>query len=556
MNLSAGQDTLTLLPVGGLGAIGMNCMLLGYGDVFFILDCGVKFAGPMEPGVDLLLPNLEVLDGLGDRLKAIILTHGHEDHIGAVPFVAERYQLPVYGTPFTLGLVAEKFKERGVGEHLTLNTIGPDKPLQLEGFHFDFLRVTHSIPDCVSLAITTPIGRVLFTGDFKIDRDMQGGHAFDREGFEKLGREGVLLMMSDSTNAEVNGWTGSELAVQDDLTQIISNHDGRVLIGLFSSNLYRVAALMAIAKETGRKVLLLGRSLERYTRIGRQKTDLYLDSKAQIGIEDLPAYHDREVLILCTGSQGEIRAALPRIAAGTHPKVPVHPTDLAILSARKIPGNEIGVYQMIDDFCRAGIEVIHRPLDLKIHASGHARRDELSTLLSWVKPRFFLPVHGNRAFMTAHAGLAEAAGVEQTLVVENGAVIQVDNEEMRHVDQLPCAPWMLDANHLGDGRSLAIPERIKLSLVGLISVSVALPAQGSKRQPQVIVQSLGIFNERGDYCQRLQDELMDLVTSRAVSRQRHESLHETIRLFTRRFFRARTGRKPVIIVSLHRAEDT
>jgi len=538
-------DHLTLLPLGGLGTIGMNNMLLSCGGDTLLLDSGVAFPGPREPGVDLVLPALDVLAQWAGSLRAIVLTHGHEDHIGAVPFVLARHNVPVYGTRFTLALVHEKLVEHGLAGRAQLREVAPGDRVTIGCFEVGFLRVTHSLPDCVSLRIGTPLGRVLFTGDFKLDDGLPDGTKVDEQGFRALGDEGVLLMMSDSTNAESTGWTRSEAEVGEHLAEQISKCRGRVLVGLFSSNLYRVRAVVEAARASGRYAALLGRSLGRYHQVASRTTRLDIRPSDLIEARDIDLYDDDELVLLCTGSQGEVRSTLRRIASGRHPHVRVHEGDTLLMSARRIPGNERTIYDMLDDFTRQGVEIVHPGMIPEIHASGHARQDELRTMLEWVRPRFFVPVHGTHAFMRKHASIARDVGVEQTLVIENGQQLRVDADRLTVCKVLDCTPWLADGNTQGSAADLDIRGRLELMHEGVVAVAVSRSDSGDG---VIRIRACGVA-----MTDAVEDGLVRDLREwmRGLGTQVEEDwFAEEVRRRTRRYFKRALGKRPVALVSV------
>ncbi len=538
------KDRVEFLPLGGLGVIGMNNMLMKCGDTSVLLDSGVMFPSPEQPGVDLVLPNLDLLGREAPQLDAIVLTHGHEDHIGAVPYVLARHNVPVYGGRFTLALVHEKLVEHGLSGRAQLIEVAPGQNITIGCFRFGFLRVTHSIPDCMSLAIETPVGRVLFTGDFKIDRALPDGTRFDEDGFRKLGDDGVLLMMSDSTNAENPGWTRSEGEVAKALVEAISKAPGRVLVGLFSSNLYRVKAVVNAARESGRYCALFGRSLDRYRRVAAKNTRLDIRGADLIDQRDIDLYDDDELVMICTGSQGEMRATLRRVASGTHNHIRLRPTDTLLLSSRRIPGNERPIYEMVDDFARLGAAIVHPGMEPTLHASGHARADELGALISWVRPKFFVPVHGTHAFMKQHAAIAEANGVGSTVVVENGQRFQLTTDGITITGEVNAHPWYADGKIQGDDVTLGLKGRRELMRQGCVAVAARF--NGKNNHVQVTTTGLAATDE---LCEQLADELGRFMDE-TKGRPDPTWLSEELRRRARRFFKRTIGKRPVAMVLL------
>ena len=536
--------SLTLLPLGGVGRIGMNAMLLGCGDDFLLLDCGVMFPEADQIGIDVVLPSLDVLGQYKKRIRAIVCTHGHEDHIGALPYVLRVLQVPVYATRFTAALIQHKLHEHALDADL--HVIGPGKPVQIGPFNLDFLRVTHSIPDCVSLAIRTPVGNVLFTGDFKIEAELRDGTTFDADGFQAFGKEGVLLMMADSTNAEVPGWSDSEANVAEALKRAFADCPGRVLVGLFASNVYRLHAVIDAARENGRYTAFLGRSLDNYVRAANSFSDMPFDEEDLIDIKEIDKYDDDEVCIVCTGSQGEPRAALARVANGTHPIVSVKPRDTVLMSSRQIPGNERRIHQMLNDFARRGAHIVYERNNRAIHASGHAYADELSQLLDWVQPKFFVPVHGEYMFLQRHADLALAAGVQQVLLIENGTLLEVHPDGIRSGDVVECPPWYADGTVVGDADSLELKSRGQLSWNGVIALTLALRRVGKRVAGKAHVKPFGVYQAQGQLTEELEHAmntwLADLDATLPSSVIEGQAMQQ-VRKFCKRF----TTRKPVVL---------
>lgn len=542
--IRAPAGKITMLPLGGLGAIGMNNMLIGCDGHWLMLDAGVMFPDKRCPGIDLVLPSLDVLDRLEGEFHGVVLTHGHEDHIGSLPFVRKRHDVRIWGTRFTLGLVRARFAEHDLDVSCLRETT-PGEHLKLGPFDIDFLRVTHSIPDCVSLAIRTPVGNVLFTGDFKIDAGLPCGTRFDEAGYRAFGDEGVLLLLADSTNIQRNGRTISEEVVAGGLREAIAEAPGRVFIGLFSSNLYRLHSVLAAARATGRKVCLLGRSLHKYLQVASEWGGNLDFSGPFVSESALGSYEDHELLFVCTGTQGEPRAALGRIANGMH-RVKVHNEDTLLLSSRAIPGNLREIHEMIDGFTRAGAHVFHRNPPWPIHASGHAARDELEDVLRWVRPKIFAPVHGTRTFLEDHADLGEDCGVKRVCVFENGDLLQVDQDGAQVLDKIPLEAWYYDGMHVGTRETLGVRQRADLAWHGAIAVSVSMGDEPT----QVRLDTRGVFTDGG----RLESELKETIVPYLDRLEilDNDALREEVRLFTRRFFKRATGKKPQVMASLFR----
>jgi ribonuclease J len=538
------------LPLGGVGRIGMNAMMLGYGEDRVLLDCGVMFPDEEQFGVDLVIPSLDVLGRYKSQIRAIVITHGHEDHIGALPFVLKVLDVPVYATRFTAGLIQHKLREHGLVDKVDLRLIHPDRRVQIGPFDFGFLRVTHSIPDCVSLAIRTPVGNVVFTGDFKIEEGLRDGTVFDSPGFQAFGDEGVLLLMSDSTNSEVPGWSGSESGVSIALAAEMEKCQGRVLIALFASNLYRMHTIIDAARETGRYVVLMGRSLHTYMDCANSFTAMPFDPGDIIESKDMGKYDDDELCIICTGSQAEPRAALGRAASGNHPELSIKPTDTVMISARQIPGNERRIYGMFNELARRGAHVVSQRNNRAIHVSGHAYSDEQKAVLQWVRPKFFYPVHGEYTFLQRHADLGKTCGVERTVVAENGQALHVYKDRIEVRELVDVQPWYTDGAVVGDAESLELKARQRLAWNGTVAVTLLLKRQGDNVTGKALVQPYGIYQGQGQLTTELATALDRWIGS-LDARTPAATLEEQLRAAVRKFVRRYTTRKPVVLPFIH-----
>jgi len=533
---------VTILPVGGLGAIGMNCMLIGVGEDMILVDCGAMVPGKREPGVASVLPDFDLLLAHRGRLRAIVLTHGHEDHIGALPWLLRHVDAPVNGSRFTLGLLADKLSYAKVEAAGGLHRIEARQRVVIGALAVQFFQVTHSIPDAFALAIDTPAGRVVHTGDFRLDPNPAHGTPSDESGLRALGDDGVLLMMSDSTNATVSGHTRSEAEVARAIGDVIKAAPGRVLVGMFSSNVARGAAVLRAARAAGRKVATAGRSMQRYLEVARKHADLNVGQVRDADHLPSARVDDERLVILCTGSQGERRGALRRIALGEHPTIQIRPDDTLVLSARAIPGNEVEVRQLSDDFLRAGARVIHGGLNPAIHGSGHAAEEELRTMLSWLRPRFFLPLHGTVEFMLRHAALAREHGVSETLLARNGQRLVVSSGGFSIAETMPWRPWYAVGEVIGDEATAGLRQRRALSWQGVLAV-VATRRGGSW---QVAVQAQGVVFGEGDGVADLQATLERALRSRARV-QDEESIATILRQRSRRYVKAISRQRPEVL---------
>src|SRR6266849_7273092 len=407
---------LQIIPLGGLGEFGMNSMAIRYGDDILVVDAGMMFPDAELMGVDIVIPDFAYLEQNAGHVRGVILTHGHEDHIGAIPFLLSQISVPVYGTAFTLALVERRLEEHEMLEEVKLNRIKPGETLQLGPFAIEFIHVTHSIVSCVALAITTPLGVILHTGDYKVDPTPTDNELFDLHTLAEYGKRGVLLLMSDSTNVDRPGYTESERAVRPRLEDIFYRAERRIVISCFSSSIHRLQQILDISADYGRKVAFLGRSMLNVTEIAHTLGLLTVPDGILLRPQDIMQTEPGKVVVVASGTQGEPMSALSRVAVDNHKNLSVQPGDTVVLSARIIPGNEKGIYRMINHFAKRGAEMVYGSMNPPVHVSGHGSAEELKLVLNLVRPRYFLPVHGEYRQLAKHASLAQhlrGAGLEE-----------------------------------------------------------------------------------------------------------------------------------------------
>jgi ribonuclease J len=538
---------LRLLPLGGLGEVGMNCMALEQRGEVLLVDCGVTF-DDRGLGVDVVHPDFSPIEKLGGNVVGVAVTHGHEDHIGALPYLLKRWDVPIWGPKYALGLVRERLGEHEVLAHARLVETHPREPFTLGSFRIEPVRVTHSIADATALAITTDEGVVIHSGDFKFDAAPPDGEQFDEERLRQLGDAGVTLLMSDSTNVDAEGPTGDEVAVGEVLERIVESARGAVVVAMFASNVHRMRLLGDIAKKTNRKLILLGRGVGTHARVARSTG--YLPWPEELvwpdtAVKELP--RDR-ILAIATGSQGEANAALARLARGEHPTMDVGPGDTVVLSARTIPGNEPEVHAILGSLIRRGVEVRSRLTDRGVHVSGHAHRPEQRRMIDLVRPRCFVPVHGTIHHLTRHAALAREAGVPEVAVVENGRVVEVAQDRLALGDTVPSGRV-----HVWAGREVpqtVIRERQILAEHGIVMAVVTVDAAGSAASVSLAIR--GVAHDEADLAEakgavRAAVAEVDAATDDAV-------VAEHARIAIRRTFSKARGTKPVTIVHVVRGE--
>lgn len=467
---------IRVIPLGGLDEIGKNHTVIEYGDEMIIIDCGLAFPDAEMLGIDLVIPDFSYVIKNKDKIKGIFITHGHEDHIGSLPYLLKKINVPVYGTGLTMGLVEGKLQEHGIAGLCSLNVVKPGDVIKVGGFTVEFIHVNHSIPDAAALAIRTELGTIFHTGDFKIDATPIDAEMIDIPRIAEIGKEGVLLMMSDSTNATKPGYTMSEKTVGRSFENLFSKAGKRrILIATFSSNIHRIQQIIDYAVQYKRKVAVVGRSMLNVVQIGMDLGYLSVPDGILINIGLINRYSDEELVIVTTGSQGEPMSALYRMAFSDHRKVEITPNDFIIISASPIPGNEKTVTKVVNELMKLGAEVVYEKM-YEVHVSGHACQEELKLMLSLVKPKFFMPVHGQQLHLRAHQELAYSVGMDKrnVLITEIGKVIEITRDSMKVVDSVESGSVMVDGLGVGDVGSIVLNDRKHLAEDGLIVVVMTI----------------------------------------------------------------------------------
>ena len=543
-------NMLEIVALGGLGEFGMNMLALTWGETTIVVDAGVMFPDPELLGVDRIIPDFTYLEQQG-RVAALILTHGHEDHIGAVPHVLPYVDGPVYGTAMTLALVELKLVEHGLDKR-QLVAVGPRDRVTVGPFEVEFIRVTHSIPDCVALAIHTPVGVVVHTGDFKIDQTPIDGEHFDLHRFAELGAAGVLALFADSTNIDRRGFTGSEREVVEAFEEIFTSTTGRLLVAAFSSSIYRMQILVDLAAQFDRKVAFIGRGMIRNSEIAQRLGYLRVPAGIQIRDSDVPTYPAQDVLCLTTGSQGEPLSALSRIAIDDHRFVKVGPDDTVVLSARAIPGNEKAIGRVMNHLARRGAEVVYEGIK-HVHVSGHGSEEELKLVLSLVRPRFFVPIHGEYRQLSQHARIAERvfAGRDprpEILLAEDGDLLQFLSDGARIAGKVPVGRVLIDGTLTGEVADEVLRDRRHLAEDGLVVPVVAINKQTGALEgvPDIITRGFVMEDQTllADGA-RLLGEAMEQAS--IEERTDQGLIKEKLRVELRRFLRKRSGRRPFVL---------
>ena len=471
------METVRIIPLGGLNEIGKNLTLIEYRNDIVIIDCGLTFPEDEMLGVDIVIPDTTYLMKNKNRIRGIVITHGHEDHIGALPYVLKKLDLPVYGTKLTLGLIENKLKEHQLSTE-NLKVITADDKIKLGAFEVEFIRVTHSIPDSVAVVVNTPLGKIIHTGDFKVDFTPIDGSNIDLYKFAKLGNEGVLALLADSTNVEREGSTMSEMMVGRTFDDIFRTAKQRIIVATFASNVHRVQQIINSSIKVGRKIAVSGRSMVNVVSVAKELGYLKMPDDALIDINELSNYADDKVTIITTGSQGEPMSALSRIAASEHRKITLKHDDLVIISATPIPGNEKTVSKVIDKLLKRGARVIYESL-ADIHVSGHACKEDLKLIHSLVKPKYFIPVHGEYRHLRKHTEVAYDLGMkkEDVFLINNGDVLSLSSKKGMIVDHVQSGQVLVDGLGVGDVGNIVLRDRRHLSEDGLIVVVVTISRQ-------------------------------------------------------------------------------
>jgi ribonuclease J len=544
------EPAIRLIPLGGLGEIGLNMMLLEFGDDLIAVDCGVMFPDDELPGIDHVIPDFSYALAKRAGFRALFLTHGHEDHIGAVGYLLREARVPVYGTPLTLALVGEKLREHGVLETADLRPFQPRDRIQVGPFTVSPIRVTHSIVDGIGLAIETPVGTVVHTGDFKLDPSPLDHHPPDYRMFAELGERGVLVLCSDSTNVDRPGHTRSELEVGEALAGRFERAPGRIIVATFASHIHRLQQILRLAERYGRRVALLGMSIEKNVRIASELGHLEIPEHVLLPLEELAGLPARRQVVLSTGSQGEPNSALALMAAGEHKAIQIEPGDLVILSSRVIPGNERTVGRVINGLYRRGAEVLHED-NAFVHVSGHASQEDLKLMLNLTRPRYFIPVHGEYRHLLGHARLAATVGLspERVFVIEDGMGVELTPTAARVVGRFPTGRVLVDGKGVGDIGTVVLRDRQLLASAGLVAVSIAMDRHGTIMAGPEIA-SRGFVHVKDN--EALIDELRSVAAKALLEHELgvpfdREIAGAVVRTAIRHFINQRFHRKPVVL---------
>jgi ribonuclease J len=548
------ERKLQIIPLGGLGEFGMNCTALRYGDDSIVIDAGMMFPDAELLGVDIVTPDFTYLEENQQHVRALILTHGHEDHIGGVPFLLAQLKLPVYGTAFTLALVERRLDEHEMLDQVNLNVVKPRDRVELGPFQVEFIHVTHSIVSAVALAITTPLGVIIHTGDFKIDPTPTDNELFDLHTLADYGKRGVLLLLSDSTNVDRNGYTESERAVRPRLEEIFTRADRRLVIACFSSSIHRLQQILDLSAEYGRKVALVGRSMVNVTEIAHTLGLLHIPDGILLRPQEIMSMSASKVTVLISGTQGEPMSALSRVAVDNHKHFSIESGDTVVLSSRIIPGNEKPIFRMVNHLARRGADVIYGSMNPPVHVSGHASAEELKLMLNLVRPRYFAPIHGEYRQLAKHAMLAQhlrTQGLEDTFILETGETLELDSRGARKGERVTVGRVCIDSGTIDEVvEDMVIRDRRHLSEDGFVLPIIAINKNTGRSEglPEIVSRGFVSSDDGSDLLQAARQVVArTLEQSTAEERTDWGVMQEKIRADLKRFLIKETSRRPLIM---------
>ncbi len=548
-------SSIKILPLGGCNEIGKNCTVIEYKDEIVVIDCGVMFPESGMHGIDLVIPDMTYLYKNSSKVKAILLTHGHEDHIGALPYLIKIVNAPIYGGKFTLGLLENRLKEHGLFEQVELNITEYRKPFKVGSFNIEFVKTTHSIADSAAILLDTPLGKVLHTGDFKIDHSPIDGKPFDFYRFAELGENGLLALLSDSTNINKDGYTLSEKVIYQVLRDAFRRTKGRIFIATFASNIHRIQIVFDVAKEFNKKVAVSGRSMEGNIQIAKELGYLSFSEDVLHPIEDLKSMSRNHTVLITTGTQGEPMSALSLLANEKHKWLMIEKGDMVIISASVIPGNEKGVSKIINSLMKAGANVIYEAIE-DIHVSGHGCREELKMMISLVRPKFFIPIHGEYRHLVNHSKMASLLGIPESRiqVLENGDMVEITPNSMVRSGYIDCQQVFVDGKGVGDIGTKVIRDRQVLSEDGIVVVIVTNQPKNGKKvyKPEIISRGFVYIKDSSEIFKKAENLVLDIAKEYSSNGLENDfnSFNNKIRMTLRDFFYKETRRKPIIITRI------
>src|ERR1700733_9984105 len=548
------ENKLQVIPLGGLGEFGMNMTAIRYADEIIVIDAGMMFPEDELLGVDLVMPDLTFLKENQQQVRALLLTHGHEDHIGAVPYFLTEIGVPVYGTAFTLALVERRMEEYVLDDEPRLHKVKPKQIVEIGPFKIEFINVTHSIVSAVALAITTPLGVIIHTGDFKVDPTPTDNELFDLHTLAEYGKRGVLLLLSDSTNADRPGYTESERAVRPRMEDIFNRAERRLVISCFSSSIHRIQLVLDVSAEFGRKVALIGRSMTSVSEIALSLGLLDIPDGILMRPQDVMDAPPQKVTMLISGTQGEPMSALSRVAVDNHKHVSVEKGDTVVLSSRIIPGNEKAIFRMIDHMARRGADVMYGSTNPPLHVSGHASMEEMRLVLNLVRPRYFVPIHGEFRQLTKHARLAEhlrSSGLEETFIMESGDVLEVDHHGARRAGKVAAGRVCIDSGSVDEVvEEMVIRDRRHLSEDGIVLPIIAINRRTGRMEnpPEIVSRGFAMAEDGSAFVQAARQVVAKtLEASNKEEKTEWGVIKEKIRADLKRYIVKETSRRPLIM---------
>ncbi|MGM9572514.1 MAG: ribonuclease J [bacterium] len=545
------KEKINLIPLGGLGEIGKNMLVIEYNKDIIVIDAGLTFPEEDMLGIDLVIPDITYLVENKERIKAIFLTHGHEDHIGGLPYVLRQIDVPIYGTKLTLGLVGGKLAEHELVKDRNLTVITPGEKVQAGEFEVEFIKVSHSIPGAVAVAIHTSMGTILHTGDFKFDQTPVDGEVTDFHRLAELGNEGVMILLSDSTNSETVGYTMSEKAVGVSFDEMFREAKQRIIVATFASNVHRIQQVIDAAYKYKRKIAIAGRSIDNVTNIAAELGYLNIPEGMYVNLDDIDKVSHDKLVILTTGSQGEPMSALRRMANNDHKKVNIVPGDTVIISASPIPGNEKLIAKTINDLFKLGANVIYKDL-CAVHVSGHASQEEQKLMLNLVKPKFFIPVHGEYRHLVFHAQLAKKLGLdsENIFILENGKILEITPERGKVVGKVPAGNVLIDGYGVGDVGNIVLRDRRQLSRDGIVIVVVTIEKEMGNvlAGPDIVSRGFVYVRESEALMEDAKDKVRNVLEKcEEMNITEWSVIKSQVRDVLRKYLYERTKRKPMIL---------
>ena len=545
------KKKIKVIPLGGLGEVGKNITVIEYGEEIIVVDCGMTFPDSEMYGIDVVIPDVTYLVNNKDRVKGFFITHGHEDHIGAIPYILKQINAPIYATNLTIGLIQNKLEEHKMLDIVELNVVKPGDTIALEKLKVEFIRTNHSIADSCALAIHTPLGIVVHTGDIKVDFTPVDGKVIDLQRLAKIGKQGVLLLMADSTNACHPGYTMSEKTVGETLDNLFSKGTGRIIVATFASNIHRLQQIINSSIKYGRKIAFSGRSMEKISEVAIKLGYLDMPEGLLIDLKDLKLYNSNQITIVTTGSQGEPMSALTRMASSTHKNIQIEKDDMIIISANPIPGNEKAVSKVINELTQKGANVIYKSIE-EIHVSGHACEQELKLLQSILKPKYFMPVHGEYKHLRKHILIAEEVGLEKekSFILENGDVLSLNRKSACISGKVQAGNILVDGIGIGDVGNIVLRDRKNLSKDGIINIIVAIEKESRSivSGPDIVTRGFIYVRESEELVNQIKEISYDSIQS-SIDKNifKWSEIKNNIRNDVGSFIYSKTKRKPIIL---------